>query len=806
MALYTDLVWGRKAKLDRAELNRRAKLISDAIEALRDFVPDWKAEVDALRKVGLERIDTALKPAYEQIIELANLGALLWATSTSSVEIGLGPKTFIIPANKRDSFAPTPFLIVAADSDYNLSMTGILSSYNRETGELVILAERSTGSGTYANWSIGPVATTDDLEALRDQVQANAATASSKAAEAIAARDAAETHKTAAQTARTGAETAKAGADATLADFGTKWYMDRDTAPEGAPIGAMYLDTSTTPNVVKVLTETGWNPAVTVSVGGSRQQVYVATEGQTGPFTVDGGFSAGFVYANGVLIADGHGVTLSPGTGEFTFDEGRKAGDVIVFSGYLANDATDIHTKSEADARFLSPMIAQAFTDAQKLQARQNADARRDSLIPIGANADLNTYTETGDYKQHLSVDADNGTNYPVPIAGLLRVRKSGTFVYQTYTTFAAHTTDAQDRVYIRGFYMDTWSPWKEITGTVSYTSDQTLAAADRDRARGNIQAQKDVEYTNYMELGAALSGNRDVYYDFHSTDDPAAADYSARIHRYQGVHGDWGFDLVGQGRYNFTGGTDFLRDGNRVWHAGNDGPGTGLDADTVDGFNASAFPKIWGDTFTGVMAHRLGGAWGQVRFTEYGWASGYPGWAFYMDNDAAASFYSYNPSDGTYIGRPLHMKQNGDVFIGGALSKASGTFLIDHPLDPENRDLAHGFVEAPRYDLIYRGTVALVDGRATVDIDVASNMNPGTFEALTTNAVVTSLQNQSGFARLRPGVITGGSFEVICEDDTSTDTVSWVVIAERNDAFVKHMDDNCDADGRFIPEREKPE
>ncbi len=147
-----------------------------------------------------------------------------------------------------------------------------------------------------------------------------------------------------------------------------------------------------------------------------------------------------------------------------------------------------------------------------------------------------------------------------------------------------------------------------------------------------------------------------------------------------------------------------------------------------------------------------------------------------------------------------------GNVTVTGALSKGSGTFLIDHPLDPANRDLAHGFVEAPRYDLIYRGTVALVDGRATVDIDAASNMSPGTFEALTTNAVVTSLQNQSGFARLRPGAIAGGSFEIICEDDTCTDTVSWVIIAERNDAFVKHMDDNCDPAGRFIPEREKPE
>lgn len=148
-----------------------------------------------------------------------------------------------------------------------------------------------------------------------------------------------------------------------------------------------------------------------------------------------------------------------------------------------------------------------------------------------------------------------------------------------------------------------------------------------------------------------------------------------------------------------------------------------------------------------------------------------------------------------------------GALEVDGALSKGSGTFLIDHPLDPFNKDLVHGFVEAPRYDLIYRGVVQLGEGRAIVDIDAASNMTEGTFGALTINAVVTSLQNQDGFARLRPGAITGGRFEIICEDDTCTDTVAWVVIAERNDAFVKsELDPNTDSDGRFVPERDKPE
>ena len=40
--------------------------------------------------------------------------------------------------------------------------------------------------------------------------------------------------------------------------------------------------------------------------------------------------------------------------------------------------------------------------------------------------------------------------------------------------------------------------------------------------------------------------------------------------------------------------------DGNKVWHAGNDGSGSGLDADKLDGYHAGEFVKKSGDTATG--------------------------------------------------------------------------------------------------------------------------------------------------------------------------------------------------------------
>ena len=67
----------------------------------------------------------------------------------------------------------------------------------------------------------------------------------------------------------------------------------------------------------------------------------------------------------------------------------------------------------------------------------------------------------------------------------------------------------------------------------------------------------------------------------------------------------------------------------------------------------------------------------------------------------------------------------SGRVHVTGALSKASGSFTIDHPLDPENSTLSHSFVESPDMMNIYNGNVVTdANGFATVTL-------PEWFEAL---------------------------------------------------------------------------
>jgi hypothetical protein len=58
----------------------------------------------------------------------------------------------------------------------------------------------------------------------------------------------------------------------------------------------------------------------------------------------------------------------------------------------------------------------------------------------------------------------------------------------------------------------------------------------------------------------------------------------------------------------DFAGVGNFTRSGNAIWHAGNDGAGSGLDADTLDGVEGSAYAALAGvQTFTGLKNFQAG-------------------------------------------------------------------------------------------------------------------------------------------------------------------------------------------------------
>lgn len=71
-------------------------------------------------------------------------------------------------------------------------------------------------------------------------------------------------------------------------------------------------------------------------------------------------------------------------------------------------------------------------------------------------------------------------------------------------------------------------------------------------------------------------------------------------------------------------------------------------------------------------------------------------------------------PFNGNVITTTTNFKRS--LYVAGAIAKGSGTFVIDHPLDPKNKLLYHSFVESPDMKNVYDGVATLNgDGEVTI-------------------------------------------------------------------------------------------
>jgi hypothetical protein len=210
----------------------------------------------------------------------------------------------------------------------------------------------------------------------------------------------------------------------------------------------------------------------------------------------------------------------------------------------------------------------------------------------------------------------------------------------------------------------------------------------------------------------------------------------------------------------------------------------------------------VSGDT-TGSAAYgeAQGGATGvtgtsQTGIGVYGGSSGSAGQGIYgacfADSSGAYAVYAYAAQAAAYAGYFV-----GNLHTTGTLSKAGGTFRIDHPLDPANKVLQHSFVESPEMKNLYDGiATAGPDGSATVEL-------PTWFMALNRDFRYT-LTPIGAFAPLFvQSELTDGRFTI--GGAQPGQRVSWLVTGIRHDAWAtahpieveaaKHGDDR----GRYL-------
>ncbi|MEO0020818.1 MAG: hypothetical protein ABIK48_01400 [candidate division WOR-3 bacterium] len=215
---------------------------------------------------------------------------------------------------------------------------------------------------------------------------------------------------------------------------------------------------------------------------------------------------------------------------------------------------------------------------------------------------------------------------------------------------------------------------------------------------------------------------------------------------------------FVGGGRNNTASGTDATVGGGENNSASADGATIGGGVNNqANGWN-STIAGGGGNTTTGTNA-TIGGGYGNVASGDATVAGGHSNFAsgFYSaiaggesnlasGNWAAVAGGWYDTSAANYSFTTGYLSvvpsgySNSAAFNGqtatasnqlrcGTLSKAGGSFTIDHPLDPYGKILNHYFVEGPEMLNIYRGVVTLdASGRAEVrlpDYFSALNRNP---------------------------------------------------------------------------------
>ncbi|MEO0101989.1 MAG: hypothetical protein ABIK84_06260, partial [candidate division WOR-3 bacterium] len=133
-----------------------------------------------------------------------------------------------------------------------------------------------------------------------------------------------------------------------------------------------------------------------------------------------------------------------------------------------------------------------------------------------------------------------------------------------------------------------------------------------------------------------------------------------------------------------------------------------------------------WRNWATGDLA-TIGGGYGNMASIDYATVAG-----GYCDTSAGPSSFTTNSHSVVYFIYGNSAAFNGQAATAsnqlrcGTLSKAGGSFTIDHPLDPYNKILNHYFIEGPEMRNIYEGSVILdANGRAEVRLpDYFSTLN----------------------------------------------------------------------------------
>jgi trimeric autotransporter adhesin len=224
------------------------------------------------------------------------------------------------------------------------------------------------------------------------------------------------------------------------------------------------------------------------------------------------------------------------------------------------------------------------------------------------------------------------------------------------------------------------------------------------------------------------------------------------------GINNNGGLGVYGQGFTGLYGVTD-AQSGYGVAGVNND-----------DGYG------VYGQGFSGIYGI---GAYGVYGVSNSNNAAGVRGDASDTSNGAGVWAHGSSTGDSLFAdntGGGYAGEFSGDVDVTGNLSKAGGSFKIDHPLDPANKYLYHSFVESPDMKNIYDGVVT-TDARGNAVVTL-----PDWFEALNRDFRY-QLTVVGQFAQaIVSAEVSNHQFQI--KTDKPNVKVSWQVTGIRQDAW----------------------
>lgn len=337
-----------RERLDYAFLYRLLSVLEDRLRPLEDQQDAAVAFLEEARQYALLRIDEALLPAFEAILDIQEKGFLIARSSTShSVEVG-NLLTFTIDnENERSLFAPSPFLALTREATPNDYAIARLINYQVSSGELVCEVLAFQGDpGPHSDWVIGALAGStiaqyelldqalelrDYLDALKTNVQNNKTIVTDKTNEVSLKTSQVETRH---------------GQISTFVNDFSKRYLGlyeanptEDVAGNPVQRGALAFIINEAESVSEMRVYLGdgmWKAAGSSVNGMLVYREFTATAGQT-EFSMGGdNFDPGFayVYQNGVLL-DKAEASTSSGT-SFVLASPAEAGERYSFIAFGA--------------------------------------------------------------------------------------------------------------------------------------------------------------------------------------------------------------------------------------------------------------------------------------------------------------------------------------------------------------------------------------------------------------------------------------------------------------------------------------